>query len=63
MSEFKNNTKQDLKCLIIGLNSYRQSCKDFFELIEEMYKNTINFYDEKIDSCKKEIDKFKDKDD
>jgi hypothetical protein len=56
MDEFKNKSKDELNKFLHALNAYKQGCIDTFVLIQEQHIRTIDFYDKKINSCKKYIE-------
>jgi hypothetical protein len=58
MSEFSNKTKSQLELILNSLESYKQGSYDTFKMIEDMHKKTMDFYENKIILCKKEIEKY-----
>lgn len=55
MNEFEGKTKKQLEIMLIGLESYKQGCFDFFKIQEEIYFKTMDLYNQKVKLCKEQM--------
>ena len=57
MNEFEGKTKEQLEVMKLGLESYIQGHKDFFENTRINYLEMIAHFTVKLDQCQSYIDK------
>lgn len=59
LNQFEGKSKKELEIIKIGLKSYKQGTIDFWGILDDIYKNSINHYNKLIDECEKLIKESK----